>query len=84
MSEETPIHYKETRYGFEYGAAKVKRIFNREGQVCITLKTEREVIDIRVTKTGMIRTSHRWVNDLPSNCFSAHRKLRPKTKKKKG
>jgi hypothetical protein len=52
------MHYKETRYGFEYGAAKVERIFSDEknGWVVIGVQTVRKhAIQIYVTKTGKVR-----------------------------
>ena len=57
MSE--PMHYKETQYGFEYGAAKVERIFSDEkkGFVTLGIKTPKHKhgLQIYVTKTGKVR-----------------------------
>lgn len=52
------MHYKETQYGFEYGAAKVTRIHGEEktGVVHLDVETAKEVIQLRVTKSGLIRT----------------------------
>ena len=51
------IHYKDTQYGFEYGAAKVVRVgsVEKEGWVWIGMKTPKGEINIYVTKTGKIR-----------------------------
>jgi len=53
------MHYKETQYGFEYGAAKVERIFSDEKKGCVTLgiKTPKHKhgLQIYVTKTGKVR-----------------------------
>lgn len=54
------IHYKETQYGFEYGAAEITRIWSDKGRVCIGIETPRENLDVYVTRTGMVRVfSHR-------------------------
>lgn len=49
-------HYKETKYGFEYGSAKVERIISHEkyGNVLRVL-TPKALLEIRVTKTGLVR-----------------------------
>lgn len=53
MEEE--IRYKETKYGFIYGAAEIKRVLNHKGHVVICIKTPKEVQFIRVTPSGFIR-----------------------------
>ena len=47
------IHYAEIPYGFEYGAAKVTRLFSDEkkGWVVIGIDTAKEALQIYVTKT---------------------------------
>lgn len=55
------MHYAETRYGFEYGAARVSRIFSDEKKGCITLGIEtpkhsgHDGLQVHVTKTGKVR-----------------------------
>ena len=53
------MHYKETRYGFEYGAAKVNRVFSDEkkGWVVLGIETPKHKhgLQIYVTKTGKVR-----------------------------
>jgi len=55
------IHYKQTRYGFEFGDAKVSRFFSDEKKGWVTLGVEsskyqgNKAIEIYVTKTGKIR-----------------------------
>jgi len=54
------IHYEETRWGFDYGSAKVTRITSDEkkGWVVIGISTRKKrnnSIQIYVTKTGKIR-----------------------------
>ena len=55
------MHYKETKYGFEYGNAKVNRLFSdeEEGWVTIGIESSKylgsKAIQIYVTKTGKIR-----------------------------
>lgn len=50
------IHYAETQFGFEYGAAKIERAISEDdGSVVIMVTTKRETLDIRITPTGFIR-----------------------------
>ena len=51
------IHYKETPFGFEYGAANVERCCsdNKKGWVVIRVRSPKKEIDIYITKTGKIR-----------------------------
>ena len=53
------IHYEETQYGFEYGPAKVSRVFSHKGAVKMEIITDRGSIDVYVTPTGFIRVWHR-------------------------
>lgn len=48
-------HYRETRYGFEWGAAKVSRCASHKGHVVLTVVTPKERLDIRVTPSGLIK-----------------------------
>lgn len=50
-------HYKETPYGFEWGAAKVERCFSdsKKGWVTLLVKTPKIQLQIYVTKTGKVR-----------------------------
>jgi hypothetical protein len=52
-----PINYKETPYGFVWGAADVQRYFSDEkkGWITLGLKTQKGNIQIYVTKTGKVR-----------------------------
>jgi len=56
---EMTTHYKETQYGFEYGSAKVSRLFSDEkkGWVTIGVTTPKypHGIQVYVTKTGKVR-----------------------------
>jgi len=47
--------YKETRYGFDWGAAKIERVASHGGHLWIDVRTPRQVLEIRVTPTGLIR-----------------------------
>lgn len=51
------INYKETNYGFEYGAAEVSRLFSdkKKQWVTISVKTPKHSLQIYVTKTGKVR-----------------------------
>lgn len=56
----TNIHYEETEYGFEFGAAKVTRLTSdtEKGWVVIKIETPKyknNGLQIYVTKTGKIR-----------------------------
>ena len=62
----TDIHYEETAYGFDYGNAKITRMFSDEkkGWVTLGLKTDKEDLQIYVTKTGKVRVfgDSEWIN----------------------
>ena len=51
------IHFQETAYGFDYGAAKVTRIHSdhKTGAVYVGVETPRNVIQVYITKTGKVR-----------------------------
>ena len=51
------IHYLETRFGFEYGAASITRAFSDEkkGWVVLVLRTPKADIQLYITKTGKVR-----------------------------
>ena len=51
------MHYKETEYGFEYGAATVERWHSdhKQGWVYMSVKSPKQAVHIYVTKTGKIR-----------------------------
>ena len=56
-------HYAETKYGFEWGSAKIARCFSDSKKGWVTLLVEtpkhRAGIQIYVTKTGKVRiTDH--------------------------
>lgn len=53
-------HYTVTRYGFKYGACEITRNYSTEkGEVYVEVSTKREVIEIKVTPTGLIRHAKR-------------------------
>lgn len=51
------IHYRETKYGFDYGAVTVERACSDDskGWVTLSVKTKKLLLGIYVTKTGKIR-----------------------------
>ena len=51
------IHFAETKFGFDYGAAQVTRCMSDEkkGWVVIRVQTPKQDVQIYVTKTGKIR-----------------------------
>jgi hypothetical protein len=52
------MHYKETKYGFEYGSARVERTCsdNKKGWIVLTIITPRKRLQVYVTKTGLIKS----------------------------
>ena len=57
MTPDKPIHYRETRFGFEYGAAAVERACSHNGYVVILVKTPHQWLEVQVTPAGrVIRT----------------------------
>lgn len=50
-------YYQETKYGFDWGAAKVTRCFSDEkkGYVTLRIETPRQDLQIYVTRTGKVR-----------------------------
>jgi hypothetical protein len=52
------IHFKETEYGFEFGAMEVVRIYSDEEKgVLIEIRTPKNLLTVRATKTGHLRVS---------------------------
>ena len=55
------IHCKETKFGFEYGGAKITRVCSdqKKGWIVLQLETAKhsgtQAIQIYVTKTGKVR-----------------------------
>ena len=51
------IHYAETQYGFDWGAAKVTRLFSddKKGWVTVGIDTPKAKLQVYITKTGKIR-----------------------------
>ena len=74
------MRYEETKYGFEYGAAKISRCCSDEGKGWITLLLETpkypqgKSLQIYVTKSGKVRIygpSGEW--KAPSSLKAANR-----------
>jgi len=61
MTDPNPIHYAETKYGFEWGAAKITRCFSdkKRGWVTLLITTPKHgdgrEIQVYVTKSGKAR-----------------------------
>ena len=55
------MHYAETQHGFEYGSAKVSRMFSDKKKQWVTLGVEtpkhsgHDGLQVYVTKTGKVR-----------------------------
>ena len=54
MSKPDP-EFKETKYGFAWGAAEISRVVSHQGHVHIEINTPRQRIMVRVTPSGLIR-----------------------------
>ena len=65
----THIRYEETKYGFNWGASQVTRLFSDEkkGWVTMCVKSKKFDIQIYVTKTGKIRVHDKDGEWLPPN-----------------
>lgn len=46
---------QDTRFGFSWGPVKVERFTEHRGSVYLTLSTARQLVDVRVTPSGLIR-----------------------------
>jgi hypothetical protein len=48
------MHYKETRFGFEYGQARVSRVFSHKGAVCVRVMSRKngKFVDIQLSPGG--------------------------------
>jgi hypothetical protein len=59
-------HFERTVYGFKWGAAEVTRLTERDGQVCIGVKTDTgQEVDIYVSPTGRsLRVFHHGKGEL--------------------
>jgi hypothetical protein len=67
------MHYEETKYGFDWGAAKITRCFSDKDKGWVTLRVEtpREDLQIYVTKTGKVRVyNKKGVELLPNASVS--------------
>lgn len=55
------IIFEEIRCGFQWGAAKIVRLFsdNKQGSVTLAIETKKTELQIYVTKTGKIRVFDR-------------------------
>lgn len=66
------IHFKYIDYGFEWGAAKVERFFSNKGQVTLSVSTSKDQLDIRVTKSGLIRIGLRKQDPTKNYSCASH------------
>ena len=57
MAMENEIHFENIKYGFEYGAAKITRLFSdqKKGWVTIGVDTAKTDIQVYITKAGKVR-----------------------------
>jgi hypothetical protein len=53
------IHLEETPFGFAWGNAIVSRICSLNGHRWIEVQTGRQILSIRITPSGLIRTNLR-------------------------
>lgn len=55
MTKFPSSHYRETQFGFDWGTAKVTRLFSHNNMIAIGVDTPRQSIHVYVTPTGKIR-----------------------------
>ena len=57
MEAKEKVHFAITKYGFEYGNAKIERLMSDEkrGWVIIQLKSDKADMQIYITRTGKVR-----------------------------
>lgn len=69
MENQKSIHYLETQYGFEYGAAEINRLYSddKKGLVVLGIYTPKAELQIYVTKTGKIRVCDKNGEWLPKS-----------------
>ena len=48
-------HFKQTKYGFEWGPMSIERHIHHKGMVVLGLKTKRCNFDVYVTPTGFVK-----------------------------
>ena len=53
-------HYRETKYGFEFGAAMVERTCSHNGHVVISIKTPYRWLEVQVTPKGQKIKTHQF------------------------
>lgn len=58
MAKVINIPYKETKFGFDWGAAEITRVasIGEDGSVVVSIETPKETLYVRITKTGLICT----------------------------
>lgn len=55
MTKFPSSHYRETQFGFDWGAAKVTRLFSHNSVISIGVETQRQRVNLYITPTGKIR-----------------------------
>jgi hypothetical protein len=65
MDSQTQIKRENSRYGFVFGAATVERLCSDEtkGWVIVGISSDRDKIEVYVTKTGKMRVYRRLNNN---------------------
>ncbi len=58
----TPITI--TEFGFTWGATTIERVFSIDGRVCLSVKTQRQTVEVYVTKTGLVRVFKRGKGEM--------------------
>ena len=51
------MHYREIKYGFEWGSAKITRVFSdkKAGWVTLRIETPKEDFQIYIAKSGKVK-----------------------------
>lgn len=52
--EDTPLHFQETQFGFEWGPVKIERHISHKGMIVLGIKTNKVDMDLYVTKSGKV------------------------------
>jgi hypothetical protein len=62
------MNYEETKYGFNWGAARIERCISddKKGWILLKLETPRAKLQIYVTKTGKVRVHNGHCELLPN------------------
>ena len=63
------LHFANVQYGFEYGSAKITRLFSnkKKGWVTIGVNTPKHSVQVYITRTGKVRVHDQNGEWFPNN-----------------